>query len=144
VGAAENGCVAHPLRADPIRFCDLTGKPLFCETLNFGWSMTMKLIRLLAVTAIFATPFPSFAQSNSHVTRESVREELIELQKAGYNPASDEAQYPRNIEAVEALLHAQDHAAANSYGPAAAGTSEAGAPKAGTSIPGFDSVYARP
>lgn len=104
----------------------------------------MKLIRLLAVTAILATPFASFAQSNSPVTRASVRAELVALQKAGYNPSSDQAQYPRNIEAAEARLHARDYVAANAYGPSAAGTSETGAPKAGTSIPGLDSVYARP
>ena len=104
----------------------------------------MKLVRLLAVIAILATPFASFAQSNSLVTRESVRAELVALQNAGYDPSSDQAQYPRNIEAAEARLHARDHIAANSYGPSAAGISEAGAPKAGTSIPGLDSVYARP
>lgn len=104
----------------------------------------MKLFQLLAVTAVLATPFASFAQSNGPVTRESVRQELIELQKAGYNPASDETQYPRNIEAAEARLHAQDYAAVNAYGSATAGTTEAGAPKAVASIAGLDSVYAHP
>jgi hypothetical protein len=100
----------------------------------------MKLFRILAVAAVLATPFASFAQSNAPVTRESVRAELIQLQKAGYNPASDQTQYPSNIQAASARLYATDRAATGSYGPSTAGTSVAGA----AGIPGFDSVYARP
>ncbi|SAL63820.1 DUF4148 domain-containing protein [Caballeronia humi] len=95
----------------------------------------MKLFRILTVAAVLATPFASFAQSNAPVTRESVRAELIQLQKAGYNPASDQTQYPSNIQAASARLYAT-----GSYGPSTAGTSVAGA----AGIPGFDSVYARP
>jgi hypothetical protein len=90
--------------------------------------MTMKLFRLLAVAAVFATPIASFAQSNSPVTRQSVREELVQLEQAGYNQASDQTQYPRNIEAAEARLHA--------------GTSDAGAPNAAKVSPGLGSLYA--
>jgi hypothetical protein len=106
--------------------------------------MTMKLVRLLAVAAVFATPLASFAHANSPVTRESVREELVQLRNAGYNPSTDQAQYPRNIEAAEARLHAQDRAEANAYGAAAAGTSASGSQKTVASVPGLDSVYARP
>jgi hypothetical protein len=102
----------------------------------------MKLLRLLAVGAVLATPFASFAQSNSPVTRESVRQELAALEKAGYNPAGDQSQYPNNILAAEASVSAQDRAAAESYGPATAGTSEMGAPKTTTtSTIGLDSPY---
>jgi hypothetical protein len=90
--------------------------------------MTMKIFQLLAVAAVLTAPIASFAQSNEPVTRESVRAELVELQKAGYNPASDQTQYPRNIEAAEARLHSQDRLAQSSYGLPAAGRSEAGAP----------------
>jgi hypothetical protein len=99
----------------------------------------MKLFRILAVAAVLATPFASFAQSNAPVTRASVRAELIQLQKAGYNPASDQTQYPSNIQAASARLHAT-----GSYGSSSAGTSAAGAPDAVANIPGFGSVYARP
>jgi hypothetical protein len=105
--------------------------------------MTMKLFRLLAVAAVFAPPIASFAQSNSPVTRQSVREELVQLEQAGYNQASDQTQYPRNIEAAEARLHAQDQAVVNSsYGAVAAGTSDAGAPNAAKVSPGLGSLYA--
>jgi uncharacterized protein YgbK (DUF1537 family) len=105
--------------------------------------MTMKLIQLLAVSAVLTAPIASFAQSNEPVTRESVRAELVELQKAGYNPASDQTQYPRNIEAVEARLHSQDRLVQSSYGLPAASTSEAGAP-ARTNVADFGPDYSRP
>jgi hypothetical protein len=115
--------------------------PVLAETfIYFARSMTMKLFRILAVAAVLATPFASFAQSNAPVTRESVRAELVQLQKAGYNLASDQTQYPSNIQAASARVYAQDRAAMDSYGPSTAGTSVAGA----AGIPGFDSVYARP
>ena len=101
----------------------------------------MKLLRLLAVGAVLAAPFASFAQSTSPVTRESVRQELAALERAGYNPAGDQSQYPNNILAAEARASAQDRVAPESYGPATAGTSEMGAPKATTSTIGLDSLY---
>jgi len=63
-------------------------------------------------------------------TRAEVRAELVQLQKAGYNPAADETQYPRNIQAalarVEATQVAQQ-AASSSYGGVADGSSDASA-----------------
>lgn len=105
--------------------------------------MTLKLFRSLTVAAVLTTPFASFAQSNAPMARESVPQELIELQRAGCTPASDEARYASNIEAAEARLHAQDRAAANAYGPTAADTSGAGAPNAVKSVLGLDSAYSR-
>ena len=60
----------------------------------------MKLVQSLIVAALIAAPAVSFAQSNQPVTRAQVRAELIQLQQAGYNPASDNTQYPKNIEAA--------------------------------------------
>jgi hypothetical protein len=145
VGAVENGRVVRPLRTNPIRFSQISQANLDLRNPELWMEyMTMKLVRLFAVAAVIATPFASFAQSNVPATRESVRAELIALQKAGYNPAGDQAQYPRNIEAAEARLHPQDRAVVSSYGAVAAGTSEAGAPKSEAAVLGFDSVYARP
>jgi Domain of unknown function (DUF4148) len=106
--------------------------------------MTMKLVQFLAVAAVLTAPVASFAQSNAPVTRASVREELIQLKKAGYDPAGDQTQYPRNIEAAEARLHAQNHLEESSYGPSAAGTSEAGAPTRAASVAAFGPDYSRP
>ena len=98
----------------------------------------MKLFRILAVAAVLATPFASFAQSNAPVTRESVRAELIQLQKAGYNPASDQTQYPSNIQAASARLYATDPHFVWFVERRDIGG------RGGGRVPGFGSVYARP
>ncbi|MEM5446056.1 DUF4148 domain-containing protein [Paraburkholderia sp. BR14263] len=119
----------------------------------------MKALKLLALAALAAAPVLSFAQSNEPVTRAQVRAELVQLQKAGYNPAADETQYPRNIQAalarVEATQVAQQ-AASSSYGGVTAGSSDASAPRkphhamngtnaaraAQDDIPGLGPIYA--
>jgi hypothetical protein len=106
----------------------------------------MKLVKSLIVAVAVAAPALSFAQSVQPITRAEVRQELIELQQAGYNPSADETQYPRNIQQAEARVSAQQSAAATAYGGSMAGTSASGAgshTSAPTSdIPGLGSLYA--
>src|ERR1700760_5176068 len=68
----------------------------------------MKLVQSLIVAALVAVPVVSFAQSQPQqaLTRAEVRAELVQLEKAGYNPSSDNTQYPQNIEAAEARISA--------------------------------------
>jgi hypothetical protein len=104
----------------------------------------MKLIQSLVVAAVLAVPALSFAQSNQPLTRAEVRAQLVELQSVGYNPASDETQYPKNIEAAEARLSAQNNVSASSYGPSTAGTSAAGSRDAQADVIGLGPIYAKP
>jgi hypothetical protein len=76
----------------------------------------MKAIKILAAAALAAAPLLSFAQSTEGITRAQVRAELTELQKAGYNPASDQTQYPQNIQAALERIHAGDVASSSAYG----------------------------
>ena len=47
------------------------------------------LIKAVAIAAILAAPVASFAQSSDQpVTRAEVRNQLIQLEQAGYNPAT--------------------------------------------------------
>jgi len=70
-------------------------------------------------------PVASFAQSNQPVTRAQVRAELVQLEKAGYNPATaNKYDYPAEIQAAEARVAAQN--AATSYGPVGNGSSQSG------------------
>ncbi|MPW22747.1 DUF4148 domain-containing protein [Paraburkholderia sp. CNPSo 3157] len=103
----------------------------------------MKL-RSLAIAAVIALPAVSFAQSNQPVTRAEVRAQLVELQKAGYNPASDQTQYPQNIQAALARIDAQRNAVANSYGAPADTASASGSPANAKEIIGLGPVYAHP
>lgn len=103
----------------------------------------MKL-QSLVIAAVMALPVVSFAQSNQPLTRAEVRAQRVELQKAGYNPASDEAQYPINIEAVQARVDAQQNIVNSSYGAASGFASAAGASAKAHDVIGLGPIYARP
>ncbi|KLU23108.1 hypothetical protein EOS_27190 [Caballeronia mineralivorans PML1(12)] len=88
------------------------------------------LIQALVVAAVLAVPAVSFAQStqsNQPLTRAEVKAQLIQIEKAGYNPATaNDYDYPANIQAAEARVAAQN-GGASSYGGVANGTSDSGA-----------------
>ncbi|MEC5408154.1 DUF4148 domain-containing protein [Paraburkholderia sp. MPAMCS5] len=93
------------------------------------------LISAVVVAAALAAPVASFAQSNQPVTRAQVRAELVQLEKAGYNPVGDHVDYPANLQAAQTRVDSQNGTAqaaaqvANSgYGAPIAGTSQAGRP----------------
>jgi hypothetical protein len=120
----------------------------------------MKLVQSLVVAALVAVPALSFAQSsvqNAPVTRAEVKAELVQLQQAGYNPASDNTQYPANLQAALARVSAANgetaSASASSYGGVTQGVSAAGsraprvqlnAPVNGpdADVPGLGPIYA--
>ncbi|HEY4804561.1 MAG TPA: DUF4148 domain-containing protein [Paraburkholderia sp.] len=81
---------------------------------------------LAALAALVAVPALSFAQSSQPLTRAEVKAELVQLQRAGYNPASDDTQYPANLQAALARVSAEHGAAASAFGGVAQGASEAG------------------
>jgi hypothetical protein len=73
------------------------------------------LISLLAASAAFAHASFAFSQTSATpVTRASVVAEMTQLQKEGYQAESDHNAYPRNIQAAEARLVAQNDT--SSYG----------------------------
>ncbi|WP_434667429.1 DUF4148 domain-containing protein [Paraburkholderia sp. A3BS-1L] len=84
----------------------------------------MKSLAFAAITvSVLAAPALVFAQQDgSTVTRAQVKAELIQLEKAGYNPAVRDPNYPNNIRAAEARV-ADQAAAQSSYGPTGAGSS---------------------
>ena len=51
----------------------------------------MKAARILAVAVLAAIPALSFADTGHGLTRADVRADLVRLEKAGYRPASSEA-----------------------------------------------------
>lgn len=93
---------------------------------------TRTLIQAAVVAAMVAAPALSFAQNvsnNAPKTRAEVRAELIQLEQAGYNPATaDNATYPRDIQAAEARVAAEQGANTSGYGPATSGTTQSGQP----------------
>lgn len=94
-------------------------------------------IKAVALAAVLAAPVASFAQSSQQpVTRAEVRNELIQLERAGYNPAtaSDPA-YPADIQAAERRVQEQNPAIAQTQQPVA-DISGYGAPMSGSSQSG--------
>ncbi|SIT50534.1 conserved exported hypothetical protein [Paraburkholderia piptadeniae] len=82
------------------------------------------LIQTATVAVVLALPVASFAQTNAPVTRADARAELVQLERAGYNSASDHVHYPANLQAAQACIQPQD---ASEYGGVAEGTSQSGA-----------------
>jgi hypothetical protein len=94
------------------------------------------LIKAVAIAAVLAAPVASFAQASQEpVTRADVRNELIQLERAGYNPATtNDINYPANIQAAERRVQAQNPAVAQTN--PVADTSGYGAPMSGSSQAG--------
>ncbi|GJH32479.1 DUF4148 domain-containing protein [Paraburkholderia hospita] len=86
----------------------------------------MKLIvNVAAVSAALLFPFAAFAQSSAPLTRAEVRQQVIELENAGYNPStSDSTAYPENIQAAQRRLDAAR--AGGGYGGVADGSGTSG------------------
>jgi hypothetical protein len=95
---------------------------LFAANRNLEGNIMKALFNAVAMAAVLSIPPMCYAQSNQPVTRAQVRSELVQLEKAGYDPSSDQTQYPRNIQAAEAKVSAQQQGGAT-YGGVANDTS---------------------
>ena len=88
----------------------------------------MKKLICSILTAALLVPVVSFAQAdNGPVTRAQVRAELVQLEQAGYQPASRQNHYPDEIQAAEARVQATN----SGYG----GVAATGAPAVPASMP---------
>lgn len=108
--------------------------------------MTNKILAaaLIAASATLATsafaegynvtPVPSTAQSNHPLTRAEVHDQLVQIEKAGYEPyRGNDTNYPGDIQAAEARVSAEQATAqadTSGFGRATQGTSEVGRPAA--------------
>jgi len=97
------------------------------------------MIRIVVATVAIASSFSVFAQSNAPVTRAQVKSQLVQLERAGYNPAANDANYPQQLNAAQARL-------SGSEGGVAAGSSASGSHVVRVAEPvapmsGVNSVY---
>ncbi|MCC8392756.1 DUF4148 domain-containing protein [Paraburkholderia sp. MMS20-SJTR3] len=86
------------------------------------------LIQAVVIAAAIAAPVASFAQANQPMTRAQVRAELVQLEKAGYQPGHADPHYPADIQAAQARVDAQNgvgQAANSGFGGVTAGSSQA-------------------
>ena len=87
------------------------------------------LIQAVVIATVLAAPVASFAQSNEPVTRAQVRAELVQLEKAGYEPSRADRYYPADLQAAQNRVAEQNgtaQPAISSYGGAATGSSQSG------------------
>ena len=105
-------------------------------------------IRFPAVLAALALTLPvaAFAQqSTAGVTRAQVRHELVQIEKAGYNPSlRHETSYPTDIQAATAKLQANGPTAAEAAASEYGGSANAIAQSGPAAAPGaLRSLYSR-
>jgi hypothetical protein len=97
--------------------------------------MFKSIVPAIAIAAVLAVPGFAQAREDGPVTRAQVRAELVQLERAGYNPAGDQTTYPAQIQAAEARVAAQQAASPSaqsaqteqsSFGGAGEGASASG------------------
>ncbi|SPB13289.1 membrane protein [Caballeronia novacaledonica] len=80
-------------------------------------------VKAVAVAALVVAPALSFAQADSSLTRAQVKQDLRQVEAAGYDPSrSDQTSYPSDIQAAEGRVARQNGA----YGGTADGRSASG------------------
>lgn len=87
------------------------------------------LFKAAAILVVVAAPLSSFAQSNQPMSRAQVRANLVQAERAGYNPATANSyEYPANIQAAERRVAAQNDTVQTdaAYGSSINGTSQIG------------------
>lgn len=93
--------------------------------------------RAVAVAALIAMPVVAFAQtdtapSGDSLSRTQVKHDQLNVERAGYNNSiGDQTSYPREAQAAEARVGAQQvrSAESGSYGGVMPGSSASGAPE---------------
>jgi hypothetical protein len=96
----------------------------------------MKTIKqIAAVAALIATPLVAFAQSdmqsNDALSRAQVRQDQLQVERAGYNNSvGDQTSYPREAQAAEARVGNEQirEAEGGAYGGVMPGSSASGSP----------------
>ncbi|MFX1765123.1 DUF4148 domain-containing protein [Paraburkholderia sp. A1RI-2L] len=86
-------------------------------------------ISRIAIIGILLTPLASFAQTTTSLTRAQVHAQLVQVEKAGYNPARRDNNYPADIQAAGVRGATQESAgtlSTSGMGSSTAGSSQAG------------------
>lgn len=79
------------------------------------------------VAAVLLVAAPAFAHSSEPLTRAQVRAQLVQLEKAGYNPLADcPGECPEGLRRAEAVVAEQQNNGNTAYGPALNGTVQSG------------------
>ncbi|WP_347558612.1 DUF4148 domain-containing protein [Robbsia sp. KACC 23696] len=86
--------------------------------------MKTKILPIIAIAASLSAPLFAHAQSsNAPATRASVRNELIQLENAGYRPDTDRVNYPVNLQNAERRVQQSQSSGSSTSGSGASGVS---------------------
>jgi hypothetical protein len=87
----------------------------------------MKISTATIIAAVFLLPAVVSAQSTDSLTREQVRAELVQLERAGYNPLSNcTGDCPGSLRRAEAVIMREQRTANTAYGSGSSGTAQSG------------------
>jgi hypothetical protein len=76
------------------------------KVLIMRFSLTLSVITTISLSVV-----PVLVRANSTLSRADVREQLVQLKDAGYNPQGDESNYPADIQAAQARVATADGSA---------------------------------
>jgi hypothetical protein len=96
----------------------------FSETNEKEMIMKTTYLSAVVIAAALSIPALASAQSNAPLTRAEVRAQLVALEQTGYSPASNNINYPQDVQAAQRAVNSQQ--ADTSYGPSTAGSSAQG------------------
>jgi len=88
--------------------------------------MFKSIVPAIVMASALAAPAFARAADNGPLTRAEVKAQLAQLERAGYNPASDHTTYPANIQAAQARVDAAQGVSASSFGGWGEGVSASG------------------
>ena len=82
----------------------------------------------IVMAVVLFAPVAAFAQQNQPLTRDDVRAQLVQIEKAGYNKSlrGKDPDYPADIQAAESRV-ATGNSKTSSIGGTESGLSESGA-----------------
>ncbi|WP_250502489.1 DUF4148 domain-containing protein [Caballeronia sp. AZ7_KS35] len=79
------------------------------------------------LSAMLMVPLMASAQSNETLTRDQVRTELVQLERAGYDPLSQcSGDCPGSLRRAQAVIMRERAAGSTAYGPGTNGTAQSG------------------
>ncbi len=90
------------------------------------------LVCAVVAAAALSASFGAVAQTDAPLTRAQVREELVQLEKAGYKLDSSGPSYPAEFQAAQARANTED---ASGVGSQAAAGAHAGRPAVAMRVP---------
>jgi hypothetical protein len=101
-------------------------------------------VQAISLAAALSAPAVTFAQSSGPVTRAQVRNEIVQLERAGYHPGDgDQTNYPEALQQAKTRV-AQAAAASSGFGGVANGSSASGSRMTAApqpEIPGLKPIY---